>query len=78
MVSDTKDSETRPSDITPESLEHAFGPYHVLMVEDEREQAELVMEYLQVSGPFKIDWSKNIQGLWEHLGHDSRQAKPDE
>jgi two-component system cell cycle sensor histidine kinase/response regulator CckA len=41
--------------------------YRVLCVEDELEQAEMVREYLRLSGPFETDWAPNIQTLWERI-----------
>ncbi len=41
--------------------------YHILAVEDDQNQAELVTELLQVSGPFAVDWVDSLHALWERL-----------
>jgi PAS domain S-box-containing protein len=41
--------------------------YRVLIVEDEQEQAEMVQEFLRLSGPFITKWSPTVQDLWGHL-----------
>lgn len=43
------------------------NPYRVLIVEDDHEQAELVMEFLRLSGPFQTVWTENLRGLWEYI-----------
>jgi PAS domain S-box-containing protein len=47
--------------------------YHVLIVEDEDEQAEMVREFLRLSGPFSAEWSPTLQGMWHCLA----ARKPD-
>jgi PAS domain S-box-containing protein len=41
--------------------------YRVLIVEDDRAQAELVMDLLKLTGPFRCDWSENLCSLWNTL-----------
>jgi len=41
--------------------------YRVLIVEDEKEQAEMLGEYLHLSGPFITQWAASLQALWEAL-----------
>jgi PAS domain S-box-containing protein len=41
--------------------------YHILAVDDDPSQAELVTELLQVSGPFAVEWTDSLHGLWERL-----------
>jgi DNA-binding response OmpR family regulator len=39
-------------------------PYRVLIVDDDAEHAEMVTEFLTISGPFIIDWAENVNALW--------------
>lgn len=41
--------------------------FRILAVEDNPEQAALVTQLLQVSGPFIVDWIDCLQPLWERL-----------
>lgn len=38
--------------------------YHVLIVDDDAEHAEMVTEFLKISGPFMVDWAENVTALW--------------
>ena len=42
--------------------------FHVLIVEDDGDQSELVTEFLRVSGDFTVDTVYNLQNLWDILG----------
>ena len=41
--------------------------YRVLVVDDDAEHAEMVTEFLKISGPFQIDWAENVNALWGSL-----------
>ncbi len=41
--------------------------YRVLIVEDERDQAEMLGEFLRLSGPFLTQWAASLRALWEQL-----------
>ena len=41
-----------------------IDPYRVLIVDDDAEHAEMVSEFLKISGPFEIDWAENVNALW--------------
>ncbi len=41
--------------------------YRVLIVDDDADHAEMVSEFLKISGPFMIDWADNINALWSRL-----------
>lgn len=43
------------------------GFYHVLIVDDDPDQAEMVEEYLRVTGSFEVDIAGSIQELWKRL-----------
>ncbi len=45
--------------------------FHVLIVEDDDEQAEMVAEYLRVSGPFTTERTRTVQGIWNRLSSRS-------
>lgn len=53
-------------EILPNGRSHLY-PYRVLLVEDDPDQAELVMDFLRAAGPFKVDWAENLGALWDHL-----------
>jgi two-component system cell cycle sensor histidine kinase/response regulator CckA len=41
--------------------------YRVLIVDDDAEHAEMVTEFLTISGTFTIDWAENVNALWGYL-----------
>ncbi len=41
--------------------------YRVLIVDDDTEHAEMVAEFLRISGPFTVDWAENVNALWRCL-----------
>ena len=41
--------------------------YRVLIVDDDAEHAEMVTEFLKISGPFVTDWAENVVTLWGYL-----------
>jgi two-component system cell cycle sensor histidine kinase/response regulator CckA len=41
--------------------------YRVLIVDDDAEHAEMVTEFLKISGPFTVDWAENVNALWGRL-----------
>jgi two-component system cell cycle sensor histidine kinase/response regulator CckA len=41
--------------------------YRVLIVDDDAEHAEMVTEFLKISGPFMVDWAGNVNALWARL-----------
>jgi PAS domain S-box-containing protein len=41
--------------------------YRVLIVDDDADHAEMVTEFLKISGPFVIDWAENVNALWRYL-----------
>jgi two-component system, cell cycle sensor histidine kinase and response regulator CckA len=41
--------------------------YRVLIVDDDAEHAEMVTEFLKISGPFKVEWAGNVNALWRSL-----------
>jgi PAS domain S-box-containing protein len=41
--------------------------YRVLIVDDDAEHAELVTEFLKISGPFTVNWAENVKALWQCL-----------
>lgn len=42
--------------------------YRVLIVDDDRAQAEMLGEFLRISGYKDIDWAENINSVWRLLG----------
>ena len=38
--------------------------YHILIVDDDSAQAEMVREFLQISGFTNLEWAKNIHEFW--------------
>lgn len=48
--------------------------YHILAVDDDPAQAELVTELLRLSGSFAVEWADSLQGLWERLPFRSYDA----
>ncbi len=47
------------------------NPYRILIVDDERGQAELIKEFLEISGDFCVEWAGSVALLWEHLAANS-------
>jgi two-component system cell cycle sensor histidine kinase/response regulator CckA len=41
--------------------------YRVLIVDDDAEHAEMVAEFLRISGPFEADWAESVSALWRTL-----------
>ncbi len=41
--------------------------YRILLVEDDDEQAELLKEYLTISGPFVTERTNTIKGFWKQI-----------
>lgn len=41
--------------------------YRVLIVDDDAEHAEMVGEFLKISGPFVVEWADNIDAFWSRL-----------
>src|SRR5512139_303243 len=41
--------------------------YHVLIVDDDPAQAEMVSEFLRIAGYQQVDYAANIQSAWRHL-----------
>jgi PAS domain S-box-containing protein len=41
--------------------------YRVLIVDDDAEHAEMVSEFLKISGMFVLDWAGNVNSLWNCL-----------
>ncbi len=41
--------------------------YRVLIVDDDADHAEMVAEFLKISGPFVMEWAENVNALWSRL-----------
>jgi PAS domain S-box-containing protein len=41
--------------------------HRILIVDDDSAQAEMVAEFLRISGYSQIDWAANIRAFWEYL-----------
>jgi CheY-like chemotaxis protein len=48
--------------------------YRILLVEDDDEQAELLKEYLTISGPFITERTNTIKGFWEQISSSKYDA----
>jgi PAS domain S-box-containing protein len=45
--------------------------YHVLLVEDSPDQADLMRDYLALQPNFDLDWAQNLQSAWDFLNSSS-------
>lgn len=43
------------------------NPCRVLLVDDDHDQAELALEFLKISGEFRVDWANSVKRIWEFL-----------
>ena len=41
--------------------------YHILIVDDDHAHAEMVIEFLRISGYSHMDWAENIRDFWKQL-----------
>lgn len=48
--------------------------YRILLVEDDDEQAELLKEYLTISGPFVTERTNTIKGFWNQISSTKYNA----
>jgi DNA-binding response OmpR family regulator len=48
--------------------------YRILLVEDDDEQAELLKEYLTISGPFVTERTNTIKGFWKQISSSKYDA----
>lgn len=48
--------------------------FRVLIVEDDDEQAEMVAEFLKVSGPFITERTSTVKGIWNYLSNQPIDA----